>query len=100
MKKALRFTHYVILIGSIYHGVKTGANEGVIKGLLAFLMCIFLYFVIYRLLFGPRDLSFGYKNGYRPAILNEEKTFLAGNLRVDGFDRNHPNDINDINNRF
>lgn len=100
MKKIQKFIHYLILMGAVYHGVKTGANDGVIKGLLAFFMCIFLYFVIYRLLLGPRDLTFGYKNGYRPAVFTEKKTYLAGSLQIDGFDRNRSNDINDINHRF
>lgn len=100
MKMLLRTIHYLILTGALVHGVRIGLNEGFLKGLLAFVMFVFFYFVVYRLFVGPRDLSYGYKNGYRPAIIHEEKAVLAGSLPVDGFDRNCPNNINEINNRF
>ena len=100
MSKIFRTIHYLILTGAVIHGVRTGLNEGLMKGLLAFVMFIFVYFVVYRLFFGPRDLSYGYKNGYRPAIIHEKKTVLAGSLPIDGFDRNCPNNINEINTRF
>lgn len=72
MKRILRFIHYAILLWAVFHGVKTGLTEGVLRGLLAFTMFIFFYFVVYRLLFGPRDLSYGYKNGYRSAMIHED----------------------------
>lgn len=80
--------------------VLLGVRDGFDYGAVYFLFGLVMAMLLKRMIFGPRDLSYGYKNGYRPAIIHEEKTVLAGSLPIDGFDRNCPNNVNEVNNRF
>lgn len=51
----------------VVRSVQIGLVEGWDWGLVSFLLMAFLYLIVNRIVFGPYDFSYGYKNGYRSA---------------------------------
>lgn len=52
----------------VFLGIRDGFDYGAVYFLFGLVMAMLLK----RMMFGPRDLSYGYKNGYRPVNSHED----------------------------
>jgi len=65
MKTLGKIIKYLLFGFFAVRSVQIGIVEGWDWGLISFLLMVFLYLTVYRVVWGPRDFSYGYKNGYR-----------------------------------
>lgn len=72
MSHIMRSIKVVLLLTWAVCCVLLGARDGFDYGMVYFLFGLVLAMMFKRMICGPRDLSYGYKNGYRPAVFHED----------------------------